>query len=74
MWLDFGENRGPAREIHAGGGYWSQDSAVQVLSAPALPIKSASGGREAKGPSATFPPARRNREVDSAGKSKVLRQ
>jgi len=25
---------GPAREIHAGSGYWSQDSAVQVLAAP----------------------------------------
>ncbi len=25
---------GPAREIHAGSGYWSQDSAVPVLSAP----------------------------------------
>src|SRR4029079_15075308 len=26
-----GERLGPAREIHAGSGYWSQDSAVQVL-------------------------------------------
>ena len=26
---------GPAREVHAGSGYWSQDSAVQVISAPA---------------------------------------
>jgi len=29
------ESRGPAWEIHAGGGYWSQDSAVAVLGAPA---------------------------------------
>ncbi len=29
--LRFGERWGHAREIHAGGGYWSQDSAVQVL-------------------------------------------
>jgi hypothetical protein len=28
---------GPAREIHAGSGYWSQDSAVQVMCAPAPP-------------------------------------
>lgn len=28
---------GPAREIHAGSGYWSQDSAVPVLSAPVTP-------------------------------------
>src|SRR5207237_8493094 len=26
-----GETPGPAREIHAGSGYWSQESAVQVL-------------------------------------------
>jgi hypothetical protein len=29
--LFFGERAGPAREIHAGSGYWSQDSAIQVL-------------------------------------------
>jgi len=29
--LKFGERFGPAREIHAGSGYWSQDSAVQVM-------------------------------------------
>jgi hypothetical protein len=28
---------GPAREIHAGSGYWSQDSAIQVLSRPEIP-------------------------------------
>ena len=26
-----GTHQGPAREIHAGSGYWSQDSAVQVF-------------------------------------------
>lgn len=29
-----GRAAGPAREIHAGAGYWSQDSAVQVLAVP----------------------------------------
>jgi len=24
------QNMGPAREIHAGSGYWSQDSAIQI--------------------------------------------
>jgi len=28
---------GPAREIHAGSGYWSQESAVQVMSAAQPP-------------------------------------
>jgi hypothetical protein len=29
---------GPLREIHAGSGYWSQDSAVQVMSVPENPV------------------------------------
>ena len=29
--VSYGERMGPAREIHAGSGYWSQDSAVQVF-------------------------------------------
>ena len=32
--LGDGERMGPAREIHAGSGYWSQDSAVQVMAMP----------------------------------------
>ena len=35
--LRFGQAEGPAREIHAGSGYWSQDSAVQVLGIPKPP-------------------------------------
>lgn len=32
------ENRlGPAREIHAGSGYWSQDAALQVMATPETP-------------------------------------
>ncbi len=31
MRLVYGEGKGPAREVHAGSGYWSQDGAVQVL-------------------------------------------
>jgi hypothetical protein len=33
----FGERAGPLREIHAGSGYWSQDSAVQVMATPQPP-------------------------------------
>ena len=33
----FGGRAGPVREIHAGGGYWSQDAAVQVLGTPEPP-------------------------------------
>lgn len=35
--LKFGSRLGPAREIHAGSGYWSQDGAVQVLGVPEPP-------------------------------------
>ncbi|MFO1459099.1 MAG: FG-GAP-like repeat-containing protein [Verrucomicrobiota bacterium] len=31
-WLDSGGPRGPVKEVHCGGGYWSQDSAVVLLS------------------------------------------
>jgi hypothetical protein len=37
--LYFGEKAGPMREVHAGSGYWSQDSAVQVLGAPETPTR-----------------------------------
>jgi hypothetical protein len=37
MRLFFGEPAGPLRELHAGSGYWSQDSAVQVLATPQPP-------------------------------------
>jgi hypothetical protein len=37
MRLKYGERLGPAREIHAGSGYWSQDSNVQVLGLSATP-------------------------------------
>jgi len=35
--LKFGDRFGPAREIHGGSGYWSQDSPVLVLATPARP-------------------------------------
>ncbi|HKS37917.1 MAG TPA: VCBS repeat-containing protein, partial [Verrucomicrobiae bacterium] len=35
--LTFGSRLGAAREIHAGSGYWSQDSAVQVLATAERP-------------------------------------
>ena len=35
--LKFGERYGPTRELHAGSGYWSQDSSTVVLARPAGP-------------------------------------
>ncbi len=39
MRLQFGQRFGPARELHAGSGYWSQDSLVQVLATPEPPTR-----------------------------------
>ena len=39
MRLKFGPRLGPAREVHAGSGYWSQDSSIQVLGVPAPPTQ-----------------------------------
>jgi hypothetical protein len=37
--LKFGERFGPAREVHGGSGYWSQDDAVQVLGVTEAPTQ-----------------------------------
>src|SRR4030095_14623660 len=37
--LAFGGKLGPAREVHGGSGYWSQDSVVQVLAPPKQPAR-----------------------------------
>ena len=35
--LVYGQTMGPAREIHSGSGYWSQDSAVPVMAQASSP-------------------------------------
>ena len=35
--LRSGDHFGPARELHAGSGYWSQDSSVMVMSLEEIP-------------------------------------
>ncbi|MGC8990317.1 MAG: CRTAC1 family protein, partial [Verrucomicrobiia bacterium] len=35
--LRFGDEWGPAREVHGGSGYWSQDSPVLVMGCPSTP-------------------------------------
>ena len=39
MRLQFGERASPLREVHGGSGYWSQDSAVQVIATPESPTQ-----------------------------------
>jgi hypothetical protein len=37
MRLKFSKGYGPSRQVQAGGGYWSQDAAVQILATPEPP-------------------------------------
>ncbi len=73
MRLKFGDRWGPAREIHAGSGYWSQDSAVEVLGTPEPPTHIQirwPGGRTTM---TDIPRDAREIEVDWDEKTKVLR-
>ncbi|MCP5517292.1 MAG: VCBS repeat-containing protein [Verrucomicrobiales bacterium] len=63
---------GPAREIHAGSGYWSQDSAVVVLGGP-----TPASGIEVRWPggkttTATVPPEAREVRLGFGGQVEVL--
>ena len=71
--LVFGEKYGPAREIHAGSGYWSQDSFVQVMGAPESPSQiwvMWPGGRTTL---SEIPSGADEIEVDTVGKAKAIR-
>jgi enediyne biosynthesis protein E4 len=68
-----GGKPGPAREIHAGAGYWSQDSSVQVMTTAGTPsvlwIRWPGGGTN----QVVVPVAAREVNVDMEGKVTVLR-
>ena len=72
--LRFGTRWGPAREIHAGSGYMSQDSVVQVIATPTVADQievSWPGGKKLE---LAVPGGAREIEVDQAlGNLKVLR-
>jgi enediyne biosynthesis protein E4 len=67
--------RSPWREIHAGSGYWSQDSAVQVIALPDGETSSRLMVRWPGGKSITvdIPPGSHEIEVDMTGAVKVVR-
>jgi hypothetical protein len=68
-----GDKSGPAREIHAGSGYWSQDAAIQVLSLEDRPTKLQV--RWPGGPTTTseLPVAAREVSVEPSGKLTVAK-
>jgi enediyne biosynthesis protein E4 len=68
MRLVVGGRMGAAREIHGGSGYWSQDSAVQVLGCPESPTQiwvRWPGGKITTSP---IPPGAKEIVVDTDGK------
>ena len=64
---------GPAREIHAGSGYWSQDSPVQVMSLPSAAREIAvrwPGGKSTVHP---IPAGAKEIEITANGTARVVR-
>lgn len=70
--LASGERLGPAREIHAGAGYWSQDSAVPVLTAPFAAKQVVVRWPGGKSTTTDLPEGAREVTVNEAGK--IIRQ
>ena len=70
--LVFGQRSGPTREVHAGSGYWSQDSAVQVMGTPEGPGQIQvrwPGGRQTV---ANVPPQAREIRINHDGTVRAL--
>src|SRR2546429_269627 len=71
--LKFRDHFGPAREVHAGSGYWSQDSAVQVLGTPEPPTQIQVRWPGGKTSLSEVPAGSKKISVDAAGKVEVIR-
>lgn len=64
---------GPAREVRAGSGYWSQDSLTQVLSSPAPPTQLQVRWPGGKTTTSPLPPGAREVRAEAAGTLKLVR-
>jgi enediyne biosynthesis protein E4 len=71
--LGDGTRLGPAREIHAGSGYWSQDSSVEVMSAAFVPKEIQVRWPGGKTTTGAIPPGAREVEVTMSGQVRALR-
>ena len=71
--LKSGEHLGPAREVHAGSGYWSQDSAVQVLALLPEPLQLSIRWPGSQATTADVPAGAREVEASITGKLKLVR-
>ncbi|MBI3415345.1 MAG: VCBS repeat-containing protein [Verrucomicrobia bacterium] len=70
--LLIGEVAGPAREVHLGSGYWSQDSAVQVMNGRGAPTAMQVRWPGGKTTTTAIPVQAREIEVNNSGELKVL--
>ena len=64
---------GPAREIHAGSGYWSQDSPVQVMNASEPPTQIHVRWPGEKNTTRPVPLTAKEIEIDPSGGVKAVR-
>ena len=71
MRLVFGARMGAAREIHGGSGYWSQDSAVQVMGCPQTPTQIWVRWPGAKTTTSDIPGGAKEITVDTIGRLTV---
>jgi len=71
--LMFGSKAGPVRDIHAGSGYWSQDSAVQVFGTPEPPTQLWVRWAGGKVSIVDLPREAREISLDMAGQLKMVR-
>jgi hypothetical protein len=73
MRLEFGGRLGPAREVQAGSGFWSQNSSVQVLGTPEPPTAIQVRWPGGKSTTSPVPKAALEVQVSTDGTLKVLR-
>jgi len=71
--LKFGTREGPAREIHAGSGYWSSDSVVQVMATPEPPTQVRVRWPAGRETTSDVPQGAKEITVDSTGAVKQVR-
>jgi hypothetical protein len=73
MRIESEDRLGPAREIHAGSGYWSQDSAVQVMTVSKPPTQIHVRWPGGKNTTSPVPVTAKEIEVNLDGSLKVIR-
>jgi hypothetical protein len=73
MRMIYGDRKGPVREFHAGSGYWSQDSAVQVVATAEPPTQISIRWPGGKTTTSDVPAGAREIVVEGNGAAKVVK-